>query len=112
MMGWEKWNISTYEDRPPIWDWHKPDDTSTFCQDWAPSKSWDQAALVIEWMKGQGFTDCQISLSSEGAIAWFGNPEWVTDDLAQSVAYPTGKADNGPEAICRAALEAMGCPTS
>lgn len=112
MMGWERVNIHR-EDHDPWWTWQSADGLMhRSCIHWKPSTNWHQAALVIEWMKGQGFTDCNINLSPERARVWFGRSEWWTDDFWLNMALPTGKADDGPEAICRAALEAMGCPTS
>ena len=102
MMGWERVNIHR-EDHDPWWTWQSADGLMhRSCVHWKPSQNWNQAVLVIGWMKEQGFTRCNISLDDRGSSACF---------YHLSKMATTCWADTGPLAICHAALAAMGCQT-
>ena len=66
--------------------------------DWSPSTSISDAWLVVEEMRKRGF---QVVVRTPAVFSL------SRCEISESSSMWTGEADTAPEAICRAALEAV-----
>jgi len=103
VMGWER-EPAEYIDMPGMMSSNPNDDR--WCDkdgwghgrviDFVPSESWDDAGRVVEKMRADGF---RLELSS--------NP-WDVEFTRDGRVEGHGIAATAPEAICKAALAAVG----
>lgn len=106
-MGWE--------DFDKVWGrvWKKSDGTYDYMVDdreyddpprWHPSTSWDQAGVVVEWMRERGW---RLKLDGPFGITKTWHAAFSAEDPEERWGVWFDEAPTAPEAIVRAALKAL-----